>query len=231
MTLHVPEKADWLATVEVGLEIGPKRKVFAQAIGWPGWCRGARDEERAMTALAAYTERYRALAGGLAADVADGVPLFEITERVNGDVTTDFGAPGKVMGFDRTALDTGEPERLAAFLDACWTAFDTAFERMPAVVRRVKPEVGRAPNAMRLHIAEAARAYASWLAKPVPKVDEARLEATESDLRAFIRDHVLALPAGVAFPEEKHPGAYMVRRECWHVLDHAWEIEDRLAAR
>ncbi|MEO7118767.1 MAG: hypothetical protein ABIZ34_07330 [Candidatus Limnocylindrales bacterium] len=216
--------------VEVGLEIGPKRKVFAQAIGWPGWCRAARDEERAMTALAASTERYRAVVGGLVADLADGVPWFEISERVAGDVTTDFGAPGKVMGFDRTALDTRQPERLVAFLDACWAAFDTQLAGVSPKTRGVKPEVGRSPEGMRAHIGGALRAYAAWLAKPVPKLDEARLDETEPEVRAFVRAGVLALPTDVAFPDEKHPGAYMVRRECWHVLDHAWELEDRLGA-
>ena len=43
-------------------ERGAKR-VFAGALDWPGWCRGARDEEGALEALAAYGPRY---AGGRA---------------------------------------------------------------------------------------------------------------------------------------------------------------------
>jgi hypothetical protein len=41
---------------------------------------------------------------------------------------------------------------------------------------------------------------------------------------------VLALPTGVPFEDGKRTGPYAVRRECWHALDHAWELEDRLGA-
>ncbi len=216
--------------VGVGIEQGPKRRVFAQAVDWPGWCRAGRDADKALTALAAYLPRYRAAVGGLAADLPAGEPTLEVIETVAGDVTTEFGAPGKVMTFDRRPLQSGEPERLAAFLDACWAAFDAAQAAIPAEARAVKPEVGRAPERMRMHIDDAQRAYVSWLAKPVPRLDEARLDETESALRGFFRAAVLSLPVGVAFADERHPGPYAVRRECWHVLDHVWELGDRAAS-
>lgn len=215
--------------VEVGLEVGPKRRVFAQALGWPGWCRAGRREESAIEALGAYRERYRLALGDLVADLPSGDVGLSVVERVEGDVTTDFGAPGKVLAFDRLPLGQAGPGRLAAFLDACWSAFDAALVATPANVRSVKPPVGRPPDAMRLHIDEAVRYYAAWLARPVPRLDEARLDETEAALRGFFRAAVLALPVGVAFEDGKHPGPYAVRRECWHVLDHTWELEDRLA--
>src|ERR671932_2604159 len=45
------------APIEVYLEIGKKR-TFAGALDWPGWCRGGRDEPSALQALLADGPRY-----------------------------------------------------------------------------------------------------------------------------------------------------------------------------
>jgi hypothetical protein len=215
--------------VAVTLEIG-RRKTFAQAVDWPGWCRFGKGEELALENLAGYVDRYRSAVGELAAPLGSGAPALTVIERVDGDVTTDFGAPGQTVPSDRRPLEAGEPERLAGFLDACWAAFDVSFRRVPDAQRAVKPPVGRSPDGLRFHILDALRAYASWLAKPVPRLDKSDLAGSERGVREFVREHVLALPTGVAFEEGKRTGPYAVRRECWHALDHAWEIEDRLAA-
>ena len=44
------------APVDVFVESGRKR-VFASALDWPGWCRSGRTEELAIEALAAYLPR------------------------------------------------------------------------------------------------------------------------------------------------------------------------------
>jgi hypothetical protein len=215
--------------VPVTLEIG-RRRTFAQAVDWPGWCRAGKGEEPALKTLAAYVGRYRAAVGSLVDPLGTGAPALTVIERVDGDVTTDFGAPGQTVPSDRRALTPAEPQRLAAFLDACWAAFDGAFAATPADVRPVKPEVGRSPDAMRLHILDALRAYATWLSKPVPRMVKDEPGASENLIRGFVREHVLVLPVGVPFEDGKRTGPYAVRRECWHVLDHAWELEDRLHA-
>ena len=43
--------------VSVYVEIGRKR-TFAGAIEWPGWCRSGRDEASALQALLDYAPRY-----------------------------------------------------------------------------------------------------------------------------------------------------------------------------
>lgn len=215
--------------VPVTLEIG-KRRTFAQAVGWPGWCRAGKGEDLALANLLDYADRYRSAVGELANPLGAGPPAVTVIERVDGDATSDFGAPGKTVPSDRRSLRLGEPEHLAAFLDACWAAFDRFYLRVPAPDRPNKPQVGRSPDGMRLHILEALRAYATWLAKPVPRTDPSDLDDSEARVRGFVRKHVLALPTGVAFEGSKRTGPYAVRRECWHALDHAWELEDRLAA-
>jgi hypothetical protein len=43
--------------IDIYLEFGKKRS-FAGAIGWPGWCRSGRDEEAALQARFDYGPRY-----------------------------------------------------------------------------------------------------------------------------------------------------------------------------
>lgn len=215
--------------VPVTLEIG-RRRSFAQAVDWPGWCRAGRDENLAVANLAAYADRYRAAVGSLADPLGTGAPEITVIERVDGDVTTDFGAPGQTVPSDRRPLAQGEPQRLAAFLDACWTAFDAALAATPEEARPVKPQVGRSPDTMRMHILGALRAYATWLSKPVPRMVKDDPGASEKVIRGFVLEHVVTLPVRLPFEDGKRTGPYAVRRECWHVLDHAWELEDRLHA-
>jgi hypothetical protein len=217
-----------ISGLPVAVEIGPKRRAFAQAVGWPGWCRGARDEAPAVEALVHYADRYRRAIGDLAAPLGTGGPVPTVVERADGGTTTDFGAPEVVFASDRRPLEAGEPEQLAAFLDASWSAFDAALARIPGEVRPQKPDVGRSPDRMRVHIAGALRAYLGWLVKPLPAWNEDRGVQLEPQLRDLMRASILALPIGVPFADEKRPGPYAVRRECWHALDHAWELEDRL---
>ena len=43
--------------MNIYLEIG-KKKVFAGALDWPGFCRSGKDKESALQALLEYTPRY-----------------------------------------------------------------------------------------------------------------------------------------------------------------------------
>jgi len=79
------------ARIRVCTESGEK-KVFASALDWPGWSRGARDEAGALEALVAYGERYRGIVGGVTdfQTPADTSGL-EVIERLKGGGATDFG--------------------------------------------------------------------------------------------------------------------------------------------
>jgi hypothetical protein len=216
-----------VSALPIGLEVGPKRKVFAQVVEWPGWCRSGRDEAAAIGAVESVMARYRAAVGDLAAPLGSGAPAFTIMERVEGGTTTDFGALERVLASDRRPLEPGEPERLAAFLDACWAAFDRAFAAIAVGDRETTPAVGRGPEAMREHVIDTARYHLSWLMRPVPKPDSTDVAQVDAQQRKLLRGAVLGLPLGNPFSSERHPGPYVVRRECWHTLDHAWELENR----
>src|SRR5215208_1546340 len=88
--------ADPAQPTTVYLEVGKKR-VFACALEWPGWCRSGKSEELALEALAAYAERYAAVALE-AGHQFPGTPGgdFQIMERFPGSTTTDFGVPAEV---------------------------------------------------------------------------------------------------------------------------------------
>src|SRR5438093_10449354 len=89
----------------VYLEVGKKR-VFACALEWPGWCRSGRTESHALEALAAYAERYAAVTrhAGLHF-LASAGSAFDVVERLPGSVGyTDCGAPGEISTRDREPL-------------------------------------------------------------------------------------------------------------------------------
>ncbi len=91
--------------IDVYLEIGKKR-TFAGAMEWPGWCRSGRDEPSALDALVQYGPRYAAVLGtaGIAFRAPADMSGLAVIERLEGDTTTDFSAPGIAP-----SADTQEP--------------------------------------------------------------------------------------------------------------------------
>jgi len=209
---------------DVFIERGAKR-VFAGAIEWPGWCRSGRTEEAALEALLAYGPRYAEAVGRRTprfvapVDVGD----LRVVERRKGNATTDFGAPTIAPQADDRPIDAKEAKRLAAIMEACWAALDRAAAAADGHVLRTGPRGGgRQLAKIVAHVADAEGAYRSKLgARPA-----------EGDERAA----TLAVFASRARgePPERTPRSgtlwsprYFIRRAAWHVLDHAWEIEDR----
>ena len=222
--------------IEVVLEAGGKR-VFASAIDWPGWARGARAEEEALATLAAYGPRYRDVVEAVGLDLVppgDGSG-FVVVDRVPGNATTDFGAPGVPAAADDRPLDRGGLDRQIAILRAAWGAFDAAATAADGLTLRTGPRGGGRDLARMIdHVCEAERAYLGQLGVRAPA---AAPDSPSS--RAALRDAAVAgleAVAAGAVPREGARGGrwwsvrYFVRRAAWHVLDHAWEIEDRAAS-
>jgi hypothetical protein len=195
------------ARYEVTVERGAKR-VFAGANAWPGWCRGGRTQGAALEALLTYGPRYAKAIGRrrLGYVAPTDVGRFRVVERLTGNATTDFGAPGVAPRSDDRPVDEEEARRLAAIMKACWSALDRA----------------AAAAAIVEHVADAEAAYLSKLGAR-PSAEDARATT-------------LAVFASRARgePPERTPRSgvlwsprYFMRRAAWHVLDHAWEIEDR----
>lgn len=218
-----------MTPVDLALELAGKR-AFAIALDWPGWARAGKDADAALEALLVTGPRYaRVLKGtrlGFAAptDAAD----LHVVERLRGDATTDFGAPGKQARADRRPLDDIEIRRHLSVLRACWKAFDAATARAEGAELRKGPRGGgRSLEAIVGHVNDADAAYLAQVAMKPPR--EARIDET----RAMVAEVLTAARAGT-LPAKRPRGGdvwpprYFVRRLAWHVLDHTWEIEDRL---
>lgn len=222
---------------DVYLESGAKC-VFAGALEWPGWCRSAKDEAGALEALVSYASRYRAaLAAGPGAHVSTDfrVPAepseLRVVERLKGGGGTDFGVPGESPSGDKADLDAAEIQRQVAILRASWAAFDAAAAAAEGVVLRTGPRGGGRDLAKIVdHVLGADQAYLGQLGSRPPKGDGSPAHARaqiERDIEAFT---ARALGRPVPDPRQtKRPWTprYFIRRAAWHVLDHAWEIEDR----
>jgi hypothetical protein len=204
-------------SVAVVLEVG-KRRTFASAADWPGWCRSGKGINAALEALSLAAVRYAPVVtdAGLRLPAA---PRFEVVEHVQGDASTDFGAPGAIADIDRRDLTAADARRLAALVEASWQALDRVAASAPATLRKGPRGGGRDRDAIVTHVDEAEAAYASKLGLKVRQLER---PARRSEIAAAIQG-----ARSGAVPDRHWPPRYAARRVAWHVLDHAWEIEDR----
>ena len=209
-----------IAELDVYLEIG-KKKVFAAVVDWPGWCRAGRDEEAAVQTLLDYRDRYAAAVNGTARDVPapPDTDTVRVVERLEGNATTDFGAPGIVPALDRVAITERDLERELQLQAECWKAFDRIVRLAKGRSLAKGPRGGgRKLATIRDHVDGAQAAYTRQLGG-----SGAFTEAVWARWRGQLPDKG---PRG----GDRWPPRYAIRRAAWHVLDHAWEIEDRLGA-
>ena len=210
------------ASIRVLVESTPK-KVFVSALDWPGLSRGAKTEEAAVDALLATVPRYApvAAAAGFPFD-ADNLAI-DVAERVEGDASTAFGVPAIVAATDREPVDAADGARLAAIVEAAWAELDRIAAAAPEELRKGPRGGGRDRSKIVQHIIDAEAAYASVMGRKHRPVDAAAAVAMRSDILA-----VLSQPSdGSPIAGRRWPPRYAARRIAWHVLDHAWEIEDR----
>lgn len=219
----------------VFFEIG-KKKVFAGAVDWPGWCRWGKDEEAALQALLAYGPRYARIVEGVDVgfEAPEDVSAFAVVERVEGDSTTDFGAPNAGLASDEEEIDEEELQRLQRLLMANWAAFDEAVEKARGKELEKGPRGGgRELNGIVDHVLESGRSYLRTLGWKVTWQEEEDASVKMKRLREGILEGLKEGAAG-NLPKEgprggkRWPPRQFVRRLAWHELDHIWEIEDRV---
>src|SRR4051812_24662654 len=192
------------------------KKAFACAVDWPGWCRAGKDEDAALEQLIAYTDRYADVAALAGVAFRPGTP--DVVERVAGNATTTFGAPGVVPSLDGGAMVTG---KVIDLLAASWKYLDSVAASAPAELRKGPRGGGRDRDKMLQHVLGAEAAYARQIGvkhKEPDLADQAAVQALRDEIIAALR----AGPEG-----SKWPPRYFLRRTAWHVLDHAWEMQDR----
>ncbi len=216
-------------TVPAYLEVGAKR-VFAGALEWPGWIRSAKTEDQALDALAAYARRYApvaALAGLALPSAPRGASAqFEVVERIGGNAATDFGVPSAIPEADARPFTGGQARRAADLVTASWTYLDGVVAAAPAELRKGPRGGGRDRDKVVAHVIEAEAAYAAKLG--IRRRDLPPEEAGPgSAVRAALLEVLGKASTGEPLVEKGWPPRYAARRIAWHVLDHAWEIEDR----
>ena len=210
----------------VYLEAGKKR-VFASALEWPGWSRSGRDEEQALSALAAYAPRYAVVAAAAGVAFPQGsAAAFDVQERLAGNATTDFGAPALPAASDASPLSAGEAERIASLVAGAWQVLDDVVARAPAELAKGPRGGGRDRDRVVEHVLAAEEGYGRKIGVRL-RGTAAGGDAGAAARRAAILD-VLRRGEEVTMPRGKPwPLRYAARRIAWHVTDHAWEIEDR----
>lgn len=217
------------STRRVYLEVGARR-VFAGAIEWPGWCRSARDEQGALQALLDYAPRYAKAVGSAGGSFKPPAraSTFDVVERLPGNATTDFGAPGGRPAADDRTLSKAEADRLLAIQRACWRFLDKiATKHRDAKLRKGPRGGGRELEAIVLHVWQSDLDYQWEMGGTL------RDETGADDVRKSFVEAFAARVRGAEPTRKRRSGTfwtprYAVRRSCWHVLDHAWEIEDRV---
>ncbi len=217
--------------IAVCLEVTPK-DAFASALDWPGWCRAGRDEGAALESLANYAERYAPVMDRAGENFPSSV-AFDVVERVPGGSATAFAAPEcrrpfpqVTAGSERERVTPAAARRLVSRLSAVWATFGEIAAASPAELRKGPRGGGRDRDEIIDHVIGAETAYARKLGvtHKQPAIDD--LAAIE-DLRAAIAAVVGAPSDGSPVVPNGWTTRYAARRMAWHVLEHAWEMQDR----
>ena len=214
---------------EVYLEAG-KRRVFACALQWPGWCRPGRGEEAALAALAAAAPRYAQVCAraGIPFDPGEVAAGFEVLERVTGSATTDFGALDVAPALDGEPVAAQEAERLVKLIEMAWDLFEQTAAVAPLMLRKGPRGGGRDRDEIVAHVRDTEVLHARMLGlreRPFPPEDVAAVGRVRAGILAQIRDAATRPPSEPA--RSRRPVRFVVRRTAWHALDHAWEILDK----
>lgn len=219
--------------IEVYLEIGKKR-TFAGAIDWPGWSRSGRDEASALQTLCDYGPRYARVTARIGFQAPDDPSAFSVVERLEGNASTDFGAPGMAPSSGGGPVDDTELQNFQALLADCWQAFDAAVVAATGHELRKGPRGGgRELEGIIRHVLGADAAYLRQLGWKFKRREEDDLDVElhrtrQAMLKALAAASHGELPAQGPRGGIRWTPRYFVRRVAWHVLDHAWEIEDRI---
>ena len=215
--------------IRVMIEAGKKKRVVACAFDWPGWDRSAKTEEDALRVLDAYRPRYAKIAAlaGLAGEFGAAGEL-SVVERIEGNGMTDYyGVSGRSAASEHEPMSKAACERKIALLRASWTYFDDVASRVSAELQKGPRGGGRDRETIIRHI------IGTEILENGKKVGVRSSTDAWRDPDAMSA-HREALCAGIREFNARGPSAgswwtvqFLIRRSAWHMLDHAWEMEDR----
>jgi len=217
--------------VRTVIQHGPKEKKSAAfALDWPGWSRGAKVPSDAVELLETYRGRYLPVArlAGLGGEF-EAAGKIKIVEDHVGVGSTDFWG----ISFAPSSLEQGpmgeeELERKLTLLQAAWRYFDD-------VAARVSPELRKGPRGGGRNRDEIIRHALGWeradLVKRVGVVVDPVVPPTPDGFGSHRDEYVAALRTynaeGRMARGRNWTIALLLRHTAFHVLDHAWEMEDK----
>jgi len=216
-------------TFRVMIEQGRKKPVaVAVAFDWPGWERSATSEEDALRVLDTYRGRYAKVAklAGIA-DEFSGIGEPDVVERIEGIGMTDFyGLSMQAAGPEQEQMTDAACQRKIALLRASWTYFDDVATRVSAELRKGPRGGGRDRDRIVEHVNNVEISdFAKKVGVTTPieaQQDPEALRAYREEFCGAIREYNARGPTARNWTVQ-----FVIRHSAYHVLDHAWEMEDR----
>lgn len=216
--------------LRVIVEVGKKeRRVVAGATDWPGLDRWGKTDDEAIAKLTSYLPRYAPIAErtGLAEELArQRTP--EVVERVTGSGSADYWGIAHVPSeLERDVLAPDALELRLALLRACWSYFDDVAERVSADLRPGPRGGGWTRDELIRHVhlnepEQFTRKVEVRTPREVMLTPDGRAAHREATLDAIRSYNAEDRIAGRSWPIQ-----FLIRRTAHHVMDHAWEMEDR----
>jgi hypothetical protein len=195
----------------------------------PGWDRSGKSEEDALQVLSAYRPRYAKVAAlACLADEFGATGELAVVERIEGNGMADYyGVSGRSAEPEREQMSEAACERKIALLRAAWTTFDDVASRVSPELRkgprgggRERDEIVHHTNGSEMH--EFATKVGVRTSPDVWR-DPDELQAHREAFCAAIREFNAHGPSAGKWWTVQ----FLIRRCAWHMLDHAWEMEDR----
>jgi hypothetical protein len=214
--------------LRVILELGKKRRVVAGAMDWPGLDRWGATEDRALEKLLAYVPRYAGVAerAGLVGAYARASNV-DVVERVPGSSSTDFWGIAHVPSeLEREVLPAADLERRLTLLQACWAYFDDVAGRVSTELRPQPRGGGRSRDQIIRHTYGNEPGQFSRKVEVRTPLD---VVLTTDGLATHRQEYLDAIRAYNAEGKAARtwPIQFLIRRTAHHVMDHAWEMDDR----
>lgn len=216
--------------LRVLLEIGKKgRRVVAGATDWPGLDRWGKTEDDALDNLSSYLPRYAGVAerAGIG-DEFQRQRSVEVIEPYAGSGSTDYWGIAHVPSeTEREVLPAADLERRLALLDACWDYFDDVAARVTADLRKGPRGGGWTRDELIRHVlVNEAQQFTRKVEVRTPREVVLSPDGLATHRQETL-DAIRAYNAEGKIAGRSWPIQFLIRRIAHHVMDHAWEMEDR----
>jgi hypothetical protein len=215
--------------LRVILEIGKKRRVVAAAMDWPGLDRWGTSEDDALAKLSSYLPRYAGVPERASLDSAFTRSRdLKVVERVPGSSSTDFWGVAHVPSeIERVVLSPKDLDPRLELLQACWAYFDDVAAHAPEELRPGSRSAGRSRDQIIRHVIyNEPEQFSRKVEVRTPIETVGTQEGIDEHRQAYLAGIRAYNAAGK--PARTWPIQFLIRRTANHVMDHAWEIEDRL---